>query len=78
MIQQLNPYIPVITPLGEGYAVMVIDYGIDYNTCWVVALEKDGQIKHFDANDVKMCTNYTYGINVEKPPFPREDTTTRK
>jgi hypothetical protein len=34
------------------------------NTCWVVALNKDGVIKHFDCNDVILSTNYTYGMNL--------------
>jgi hypothetical protein len=29
----------VKTPLGHGLAVMIIDYGIHLNSCWVVALE---------------------------------------
>ena len=61
---QINPQIWVQTPLGDGLAVFLIDYGIGHNTCWIVALEKDGQIKHFDSNDVKVCFDYTYGINM--------------
>ncbi len=66
MILQLNPTIMVDTPLGRGQALFVIDYGMHQNTCWVVAMHKDGIVKHFDANDVVIAPNYTYHINQEK------------
>jgi len=63
MINQLQPPIWVKTKLGTGLAIMVIDYGIHLNTCWVVALEdKDWQVKHFDSNDIKLERNSTYKI----------------
>ena len=66
MILQLNPPILVETPLGQGQALFVIDYGMHQNTCWVVALVKDGVVKHFDCNDIILSTNYTYGLNLMK------------
>jgi len=60
----LNPEIWVDTPLGRGLALLVVDYGLDHNTCWVVALQEDGQVKHFDSNDIKVVKNYTYNFNV--------------
>jgi hypothetical protein len=66
MILQLNPSILVETPLGSGQAIFIIDYGMHQNTCWVVAIVKDGSIKHFDCNDVILSTNYTYGLNLMK------------
>jgi hypothetical protein len=66
MILQLDPVIMVETPLGRGNALFLIDYGMHQNTCWVVALQKDGVIKHFDCNDVILSTNYTYGFNLVK------------
>lgn len=70
MILQLNPAILVETPLGRGEAIFVIDYGMHQNTCWVVALQKDGVIKHFDCNDVLLSTNYTYRLNLDKTTVP--------
>ncbi|HTB53546.1 MAG TPA: hypothetical protein VK718_12320 [Ferruginibacter sp.] len=70
MIHQLDPAILVDTPLGKGQAIFLIDYGMHQNTCWVVALEENGIIKHFDCNDVIMATNYTYGINLKKNHHP--------
>jgi hypothetical protein len=64
-ILQLSPMIAVKTPLGDGMAIMVIDYGMHANTCWVVALKKDGQIKHFDANDVKLAPNFIHQLAVK-------------
>jgi hypothetical protein len=66
MILQLNPAMLVETPLGTGQAIFIIDYGMHQNTCWVVALQKNGVIKHFDCNDVILSTNYTYGLNLVK------------
>ncbi len=70
MILQLNPAILVETPLGRGEAIFVIDYGMHQNTCWVVALQKDGIIKHFDCNDVLISTNYTYRLNLDQKTDP--------
>lgn len=66
MILQLNPTILVDTPLGRGHAIFIIDYGMHQNTCWVVTLQDNGIVKHFDCNDVIVTTNYTYHINMEK------------
>ncbi|MEO8583919.1 MAG: hypothetical protein ABI415_09000 [Flavitalea sp.] len=69
MIHQLNPTILVDTPLGRGHAIFIIDYGMHQNTCWVVALQDSGIVKHFDCNDVILSTNYTYGVNMKKNSF---------
>ncbi|MGF1453187.1 MAG: hypothetical protein ACFB21_14055 [Opitutales bacterium] len=72
-IHQLNPSLLVTTPLGKGLALLVIDYGMGVNSCWAVALKANGQIKHFDSNDVYLSANPTYGVNLshEKPPRGR-------
>jgi hypothetical protein len=66
MILQLNPTILVDTPLGRGQALFLIDYGMHQNSCWVVALQDNGVVKHFDCNDIIITTNYTYHINLQK------------
>lgn len=53
---QLNPTIEVHTPLGDGEAIFIIDYGINVNTVWVVRLDK-GEIKHFYSDDVRIWGN---------------------
>ena len=73
MILQLEPCIMVETPLGTGQALFIIDYGMHQNTCWIVALQKDGVIKHFDCNDIILSTNYTYRMNLRKNRFPEEN-----
>ena len=78
MIYQLNPAILVETPLGQGQTLFIIDYGMHQNTCWVVALVKDGVIKHFDCNDVILSTNYTYGVNLTKNKNPHHPTEEKK
>ncbi|RZK48746.1 MAG: hypothetical protein EOO99_08545 [Pedobacter sp.] len=69
MIHQLNPTIYVDTPLGRGHTLFIIDYGMHQNSCWVVALEKDGIVKHFESNDVIVATNYTFHINQDGNSF---------
>lgn len=66
MILQLNPSILVETPLGRGQAIFMIDYGMHQNSCWVVALEKNGVVKHFDCNDIILTTNFTYHMNLSR------------
>ena len=72
MILQLNPSILVNTPLGVGQALFLIDYGMHQNTCWVIAIQDSGIIKHFDCNDVILSTNYTYEMNLRKNTFEKE------
>lgn len=73
MILQLSPTILVETPLGKGHAIFIIDYGMHQNSCWVVTLEQNGIVKHFDSNDIIVCTNYTYHINREHHCFKRDN-----
>ena len=73
MILQTNPSILVETPLGRGQAIFIIDYGMHQNTCWVVALEESGVVKHFDCNDIILSTNYTYGVNLRKNTNNRKE-----
>ena len=72
MILQLDPAILVETPLGTGEAIFIIDYGMHQNSCWIVALQKDGVIKHFDSNDVLLSPNYTYRMNLRKNSFDKD------
>ena len=65
---QLNPPIPVQTPLGEGWAQVVIDYSPDFNTVWIVFLIDSGEVKHFDSNDLRVCGNETFGIPYQPRP----------
>ena len=59
---QLNPPIHVHTPLGEGDALLIIDYGCHINSVWVVWLFEDGRVNHFDSSDIRVFGNAMYGI----------------
>lgn len=68
MMLQLNPPLWVMTPLGEGFALLVIDYGPYLNSIWVVHLFADGQLVHIESNDIRVMGNDMYGIrNPEQP-----------
>ena len=73
MILQLNPTILVDTPLGRGHCLFLIDTGVHQNSCWVVALEENGIVKHFDSNDIIVCCNFTYKINTQRNCHKKDD-----
>jgi hypothetical protein len=54
--------IPVLTPLGNGYAVYVSNGGTFENDIWAVALEEGGSIMHFRSDQLKMYKNSTFDI----------------
>ena len=56
MIHQLNPTMEVHTPLGDGEAMFIIDYGLNVNTVWVVIF-KGGVIKHLYSDDIRIYGN---------------------
>ena len=56
MIIQLRPSIAVHTPHGAGEAIMMIDYGLDVNSVWIVRL-KGGHIKHYYSDDIRVYDN---------------------
>ena len=60
-IHEFRQPLEVSTPLGEGIALLLIDYGWGANTCWVVVL-KTGIVKHFESNDIVFLPSHTYGI----------------
>lgn len=66
MILQLNPPIQVHTPLGNGWALLIIDYCININSVWIVRLDLDGQIKHIESNDIKVAGNPMLGLPLIK------------
>ena len=50
------------TPLGEGHALLVIDYGPSINTVWVVHQFDTGRVVHIDSSEVRVMGNEMYGI----------------
>ena len=60
-IHEFQQPLEVSTPLGDGVALLLIDYGWGANSCWVVVLES-GIVKHFESNDIRFQPNPTWGI----------------
>lgn len=65
---QLNPPIWVTTPLGEGHALFLIDYGPAINTVWVVHLFDGGKVTHVDSSEVRVMGNAMWGIDHPSAP----------
>lgn len=58
---QLNPPIPVTTPRGKGFAVVLLDYGMDHDLCWVVFLDENGECWTFRNPQIRAQSNFTFG-----------------
>lgn len=56
MIHEFKTPLPVHTPHGEGEAILIIDYGVDVNTVWLVRLSS-GMVKHYDSDDIRLYGN---------------------
>lgn len=66
-LHQCDPPIWVTTPMGEGHALFLIDYGPSLNTVWVVHQFQDGRVLHVDSSEIRVMGNPMYGI-----PHPEE------
>lgn len=64
---QLNPPLWVLTPKGEGFAIVLIDYGPMLNSIWVVHLFETGDVIHVDSTEIRIGGNDTWDI---KHPLP--------
>lgn len=60
MLELRHP-LPVVTPLGEGYAIIVASGGEMENDTWTVVLD-DSRILHFRSNDLRYVGNATLGL----------------
>lgn len=61
MFTQLNPPIPLDTPKGSGYALAVIDYGLEHSLLWVVALDESGEIWCVPNSEARAQKNWSAG-----------------
>jgi len=61
MIHEFKNPIPVVTELGEGYAVYARDGGTFENDIWTVVME-DGRVLHFRTDQLKIYANATFDI----------------
>jgi len=62
MLEFKNP-IPVVTPLGDGYAIYVLNGGTFENDIWTVVMEDGGSIFHFRSDQLKIHKNATFDIS---------------
>ena len=67
MITEFRNPIPVITPLGGGFAIYVRDGGTFENDVWAVALEEGGAIRHFRTDQLRIYKNATFDIEEARP-----------
>jgi hypothetical protein len=58
---QLNPPIPLDTPKGPGIALLMIDYGQEFNLMWIVVIDATGEIWTFQNPQVRAQKNITMG-----------------
>ena len=65
-ICEIHNAIYVETPHGICQALFLIDYGIHQNTIWVCANKENGEIKHYNSNQIKLCTNHTTDFNTKE------------
>ena len=61
MFTQLNPPLPMKSSKGDGYAIAVIDYGLEHNLLWVMALDDSGEVWCVPNKDVRMQSNWSAG-----------------
>lgn len=61
MIYEFKNPMPVVTALGDGYAIYVRDGGTFENDIWCIVLS-DGSLKHFRIDQIKIWNNATFDI----------------
>jgi len=60
-IHEIKNPIDVHTPLGYGKAIAWLDYGFDVNTVWKVVFYKDGSVRNFYDDDIRVYPNKMNG-----------------
>jgi hypothetical protein len=60
-ILQLNPPIPIFCPKGKGIAYFLIDYDIDYDLMWTIAIDETGEFWTYKNPEVRAINNITLG-----------------
>jgi hypothetical protein len=67
-IIQLNPPIHVVTPMGEAFARLVVDYGPDLNSVWVCDIFETRRCIHIDSEEIRFGGNAMYDL--QHPEIP--------
>ena len=65
MITQLNPPIPMRTPIGKGMAQMVIDYGVEHDLLWIVFQNDTGECWAWVNKEIRAQNNITIGRDIK-------------
>ncbi|MFN5249903.1 MAG: hypothetical protein ACK5DE_02560 [Bacteroidota bacterium] len=66
MIHEFNNPIPVVTPMGDGYAWYVRDSGMHENDLYTVVLKKGGRIIHCTSKQIRISANSTFDITKDE------------
>lgn len=65
MLTQLNPPIPFLTSTGQKVtALLVLDYGPDYNTLFLCGYDDDRQLWWLPNKELRMI----YNTSLDRPP----------
>lgn len=67
MIHEFKNPLPVVTPMGDGYAIYVREGGTWENDIFTVVMCRGGGIFHFTSQQIRVWKNETFGIVVDKP-----------
>lgn len=67
MITQLQTPIPLETPKGKAWAVAIIDYGPQWDLCWITFVAATGECWTFRNSQIRQGANYTFGIGEPSP-----------
>lgn len=59
MILQLNPTLPVETPMGKALAHFLIDYGEEHHLMWV-CIQENGEIWTWENPKIRAQTNPSF------------------
>ena len=65
MIHEFRNPLPVVTPMGDGYAIYVRDGGTWENDIFAVVLNNGGKLLHFRSNQIRVSKNGTFGITLD-------------
>ena len=62
MFSQLDPPLPIhVLGKGDGYAIGIIDYGLEHNLLWLTAISETGEIWCAPNPEVRMQANWSAG-----------------
>ena len=56
MIHEFKTPLAVHTPHGYGDAIMIVDYGLNANSVWIVRI-KGGKVLHYYSDDIRLYDN---------------------